>query len=112
MTLTARILDALTQGPKTSPELALVVQVEGKYLANVVRYLLKQDKISRVQLSKGRWRYYIGQTAPDWQGYDTKPKPKPQHRIPVKTIDVARNYFGDATPIRITLPLPPWEHVA
>lgn len=112
MTLTARILDALTQGPKTSPELASALGIDGRFLSNTIKHLLRTNQISRVQLSKGRWRYYIGQTAPDWQGYDTKPKPKPQHRIPVKTIDVARNYFGDATPIMITLPLPPWEHVA
>ena len=107
--LTTKILNALSQGPKTSPELALAVQVEGKYLSNTIRHLLRTSKISREEISKGRWRYYHGQTAPNWQGYDTKPKPKPQHRIPVKTIDVAKSYFGDATPIRITLPCPPWE---
>lgn len=111
MTLTTRILDALTKGPKTSPELAQALQMEGRFLSNTIKYLLKGNKISRVEISKGRWRYYIGQTAPNWEGYtpQAKPQPKQTHRIPVKTIDVSRNYFGDATPIRITLPAAPWE---
>jgi hypothetical protein len=113
--LTARILGALAEGPKTTPELVQAVQVEGKYLGNTIRHLLRTGQISREEISKGRWRYYHGNTAPNWQGYDPAPpppKPKPEHRIPVKTIDVARSYFGDATPIRITLPKAPWELTA
>lgn len=111
MTLTTQILDALLKGPKTTPELAQETGIEGRYLSNTIRQLLRTNKISRVEISKGRWKYYYGQTAPEWTGYDPKPKepPKPKHRIPVKTIDVSKSYFADAVPIRITLPAAPWE---
>jgi hypothetical protein len=110
--ITARILGALAKGPKTSPELAQATGIETKNLKNSIRPLLRDGLISREEISKGRWRYYHGNTAPKGKEYNPQPKPKPQYSIPVKTIDVSRSYFGDAVPIKITLPAAPWEMTA
>ena len=110
--LTARILNALAKGPKTSPELAQATGIETKNLKNSIRPLLRDGQISREEISKGRWRYYHGNTAPQAKAPNTQPRPKPQYSIPVKTIDVSRSYFGDAVPIKITLPAAPWEMTA
>jgi hypothetical protein len=113
--LETKILAALQKGPKTPQEIRDDIGEHDKSLTSMMTYLLRTEKISREQLSKGRWRYYIGTTAPNWTGYvPDKPKSKapPKASIPVKRINVARSYFGEAPPIIITLPLAPWEVAA
>lgn len=109
------ILAALQSGPKNTPELVAATGYDGQMMGNHIKTLLRTEKISREQISKGRWRYYIGTTAPNWTGYvPDKPKSKapPKASIPTKQINVARSYFGEAPPIIITLPAAPWEVAA
>jgi len=110
------ILAALKQGPKTPKEIRDAIGVHDKSISSTMTFLLRQGEISREEVSKGRWRYYIGTTAPNWKGYvPDKPKPKlpkPKTNIPTKQINVARSYFGEAPPVMITLPAAPWEVAA
>ena len=102
---------ALQSGPKTTPELVRASGYDGQMMGNHLKMLLRQGEISREAISKGRWRYYIGLTAPDYAGYipEKRKEPEPKASIPVKRINVARSYFGEAPPIIITLPAAPWE---
>lgn len=107
----AAILKALGSGPKLPTELRSTVGQEGQKLANNIKTLLRAEQISRVQVSVGRWRYYIGKTAPAWKGYhpesrNPKQKPMPQHAMPVKRIEFAAD-CGRMN--RVTLPAFPWD---
>lgn len=114
------ILDALAKGPKTPQEIRDAIGEYEISLSNTMTYLLRTESISRAETSKGRWKYYIGKTAPGWDGYkpyvpgrtlSAKAEPA-KYKIPVKRINVAKTYFGDAVPITITMPAAPWEVAA
>lgn len=112
MTPEEQILETLKTGPKPTAQIRAATGIEGQTLANYTKKLLSKGLISRFEIYKGRWEYYLGDTAPDWKGYvPTKhvPPPKPKHPIPTKSVDVARTYFTDANPIMVTLPAAPWE---
>ena len=103
---------ALQSGPKTTPELVRASGYDGQMIGNHLKMLLRQNEISREEIVKGRWRYYIGLTAPDYAGYIVEKRQPPEPRkpaFPVKQINVARSYFGEAPPIIISLPAAPWE---
>jgi len=105
----AAILKALKAGPKLPAELRAAVGVERQKLANEIKTLLRTGKISRQSISTGRWRYYIGKTAPEWTGYrpeTRKPPATTAHSMPVKRIEFAAD-CGRMN--RVTLPLLPWE---
>lgn len=65
----AEILAALQSGPKTTHELVSHILREGIELSSRIKMLLRDGEISRVEITKGRYRYYIGATAPGWAGY-------------------------------------------
>jgi hypothetical protein len=103
---------ALQSGPKTTPELVRASGYDGQMMGNHLKMLLRQGEISREAITKGRWRYYIGLTAPDYAGYIPEKRQAPEPRkpaFPIKQINVARSYFGEAPPIIISLPAAPWE---
>ena len=109
MTPQAAIIKALKAGPKLPAELRKAVGLERQKLANEIKTLLRTGKISRQAISTGRWRYYIGKTAPEWTGYkpeDRKPPATTAHAMPVKRIEFAAD-CGRMN--RVTLPLLPWE---
>jgi len=109
MTPQAAILKALKAGPKLPAELRAAVGVERQRLANEIKTLLRNGKISRQAISVGRWRYYIGKTAPEWTGYrpeTRKPPATTAHAMPVKRIEFAAD-CGRMN--RVTLPAFPWE---
>lgn len=110
--LCAAVEACLAEGPMKTGELRARLDAGRYEMNNAIRTLLRTGRISRVQISVGRFLYYPGQTAPGYTGYqpDTRKKPEPiRHAIPTKVVDVARQYFGDATPRPITLPAAPWE---
>lgn len=105
----AAILKALQTGPKLPSELRDTVGAERQKLANEIKTLLRAGKISRQSISTGRWRYYIGKTAPEWTGYapgKRKPPATTAHAMPVKRIEFAAD-CGRMN--RVTLPAFPWE---
>ena len=109
MTPQAAIIKALKAGPKLPAELRKAVGLERQKLANEIKTLLRTGKISRQAISTGRWRYYIGKTAPEWTGYKPearKPPATTAHAMPVKRIEFAAD-CGRMN--RVTLPLLPWE---
>lgn len=65
----AAILTALESGPKTTPELIEATGWAGLELSNRTKMLLREGLISREEITKGRFRYYAGTTAPGWTGY-------------------------------------------
>lgn len=110
-TTRAAILKAVKHEPKTTDELKNEIGVYGQTLANVIKLMLKDGSISRLELRKNRWKYYIADTAPGWEGYfppsaQKKTQPKPA----MKTVNVSKKYFGEATPIFISMPKAPWEN--
>ena len=109
MTPQAAILKALNSGPKMPAELRDTVGQKGQKLANNIKHLLRTEQISRVEVSVGRWRYFIGNTAPAWKGYHPetrKPKPMPKHSVPVRYIE----FFADSGRMnRVSVVLAPWE---
>lgn len=107
------LLAALDQGPKVTAELYDVVQMRGTSLGNLIRELLHKGLISRETTSRGRYRYYIGHTAPGWiAAKEAPPKRKMEYRVPVKHTNVARDYFNEARPVMITITRAPWECAA
>lgn len=112
------IIAALTEGPKSTPQIIAATGVKGAVLGNIIKTLLKRAEISRERISDGRYMYYIGQTAPGWVGYEPeqpKPEKRPmQYRIPVKRVTVRPfSIAGDAgISAEVTLPAAPWECVA
>lgn len=105
------ILDALTRGPLTTKEITAITGVSGGYLANTIKPLLASGKVSRVEVTKGRWRYYIGQTAPK----PVEPPPPRRiirHAIPVRQVTIPRSsvIYSSAAPVLVTVSLPaePW----
>lgn len=109
MTAKAAILKALASGPKTPAELREAAGDERKCLSNCIKALLRNKQISRVKISVGRFKYYIGQTAPGWDGYQPENKklePQTNHHMPVKRIEFAAD-CGRTN--RVTIPALPWE---
>lgn len=110
--LRAAILVELAKGPRTSQELRAATGETRQYLANAVKHLLRSGGISRQEISMGRWRYYIGDTAPKWAGYVPdyrKPKPVPKHAIPVRQMEFPTE---SGRTNRVSVPMPPWEVAA
>ncbi len=108
----ARIVAAVEAKPMTSREIADEVGINGCSLGNYFKDLLRAGTISRHEYRKGMYRYYPGQTAPDkpyTPATQKAPVPKRSYPFPVRFIDVSREYFGEAKPIRITMPAAPWE---
>ena len=104
------VLAALEPSPKTTPELVTATGINGAKLGNCIKALLQQGKISRTQVSRFRFQYYFGDSAPGWTPIEQQPPKRPlQYRQPVKVVNVSRSYFGDSHPINITLPAAPWE---
>lgn len=60
---------ALHSGPKNTPELVKATGYDGQMMGNHLKALLREGAISRVETTKGRYRYYIGLTAPNYTGY-------------------------------------------
>lgn len=112
------IIAALTEEPKSTPQLVTATGVKGAVLGNIIKTLLKRGDISRQRISDERYRYFIGQTAPGWEGYEPeqpKPEKRPmQYRIPVKRVTVRPfSIAGDAgMSAEVTLPAAPWECAA
>ena len=106
----AAILKALKAGPKLPAELRAAVGLERQKLANEIKTLLRNGKISRQAISVGRWKYYYGKTAPEWHGYLPETRKTPsgttKHAMPVKRIEIPAD-CGRTN--RISLPLAPWE---
>lgn len=63
------IRSALQSGPKNTPELVRATGFDGQMMGNHLKALLREGAISRVETTKGRYRYYIGLTAPNYTGY-------------------------------------------
>ena len=108
----AQIVAAVEAQPMTSREIADAVGIQGCSLGNYFKDLLRAGTISRHEYRKGMYRYYPGQTAPDkpyTPATQKAPPPKRSYPCPVRFVDVSREYFGEAKPIRITMPAAPWE---
>lgn len=106
----ATILAMLDASPKTTPELVTATGIKGAKLGNVIKALLREGKISRTLITRGRYCYYHGDSAPGWVPIAEQPPKVPTtHAVPVKVVDVAVSYFGDAVARRVTLPAAPWE---
>ena len=111
----ATILAALERGPLMTKEIIAATGISGSYLGNIIKALMREQLISREEVTIGRWRYYIGQTAPVSQ---PKPKPAPRppmrYSIPVRHIEVPRfaelssNTQASPQTMKITLPAEPW----
>jgi hypothetical protein len=105
-----RILAIIEASPKTTPELVTATGIKGAKLGNVIKTLLREGKISRTQISRGRFCYYPGDSAPGWVPIAKQPpKVETRHAVPVKVVDVSVSYFGDAVACRVTMPAAPWE---
>lgn len=114
----SKIVLLIEQGPKTSAEIAASLGIGGSSLGNDFKELLRSEAISRVELSKGRYRYYIGQTAPaasDKAEIAKKAEPKRmQYAVPVRKVIVRPFSIAgeNGTSAEITLPAAPWEAAA
>lgn len=110
----ADILAALKSGPKTTPELVTATMREGLELSSRIKMLLKDGEISRVEITKGRFRYYIGTTAPNWRGYvpavrnltAARLTSQMEYRVPVRRMAFDAD---SGRTNRVTLPAAPWE---
>lgn len=112
------IIAVLTEGPKSTPQLVTATGVKGAVLGNIIKTLLKRGDISRQRIRDERYRYFIGQTAPGWEGYEPE-QPKPEkrpmkYRVPVKRVVVRPFSIAgeDGKAFTVTLPEAPWEAAA
>lgn len=116
-TIRAAIVGALQSGPKTTHELVSATRIEGTDLSSRIKMLLKDGEISRVETTKGRYRYYIGDTAPGWTGYVPAVRNPDVPRLTGATkhaVAVSRvTYPLEGGRVnRVTLPAAPWEAAA
>ena len=103
------VIAALT-APMRKQEIINATGIRGAVLGNILKTLLRTNQISRAPISRERFCYYPGNTAPGWvKPEDAKPKPKLQYRVPVKRVEVFREYFGEPRRAAVTLPAGPWE---
>lgn len=114
----AQIVQLVRQSPKTGEEISAAIGISGSSIGVYFSKLFREEKLSRHEYAKGRFRYYPSGEAPAGSYRDNvKPAlppqaPKMAYRVPVKKVNVARSYFADAIPIPVTLPAAPWECVA
>ena len=117
VTLAEIITRHLQSGPKDTEELRTLTGMAGGTLSNAVRELLRKGKISRVETTKGRYRYYIGDTAPGWTGYVPASRKPDAARLTTQTkhtVPVRRLAFpGEGGRFnRVTVVAYPWEVAA
>ena len=97
----------LQSGPKVTGELRALTNAGPYEMGNAIRFLLRTGRISRVQISVGRFKYYAGMTAPGYAGYEPdnrrKPKSKRDYGFPV----THKNYWTGDRVNRVTLPAIP-----
>ena len=108
------IRDALQSGPKNTPELAFATGHKGQIMGNHLKHLLRQGEISRVETTKGRYRHYIGLTAPNYTGYVPAVRNADVSRLTAKmeyAVPIRRVSFGaDSGRVnRVTLAAEPFE---
>ena len=108
------IRDALQSGPKNTPELVKATGYDGQMMGNHLKTLLRQGEISRVETTKGRYRYYIGLTAPNYTGYVPAVRNADVPRLTTKmeyAVPIRRVTFGadNGRANRVTLPAEPFE---
>ena len=103
------IVAALADGPKSTPQLIAATGFKGSTLGNMIKTLLKREEISRERISAERYRYYIGKTAPGWQGYECagpkQKQPAVSYSVPVRQ---ARIWTGERFNV-VTVVALPWE---
>lgn len=105
------LLDAiescLQSGPKVTAELRAQTN-SGRYeIGNAIRTLLRTGRISRVQISVGRFRYYTGQTAPGYEGYHPDHRRKTHSACDFDFPVIQKTYWTGDRVNRVTLPAIP-----
>lgn len=112
---TAAILAALQSGPMDTKAIIAATGLHGTTLGNVIRGMLKDGLVSRTEVTTGRWRYYLGQTAPASPPRAKRaPKTALRYQVPVRQIEVhrhteySRNSSANTQIMKITLPAEPW----
>ena len=101
------VLAALERSPKTTPELVTATGINGAKLGNCIKALLLVGKISRVEIRKERFQYYIGLTAPNYAGYvpvvrlAARPARHNAYTGPIRRVPIGA--------VSVTLPAFPWE---
>jgi hypothetical protein len=110
------ILARLAEGPARFGELETAIGTSGSYLRNILRGLLAEGKISRVELNTRVFVYYHGQTAPKVVkgARETRTvKEAMAYSVPVRKVTVRRNEsaFSTAATVTttVTLPAEPWS---
>lgn len=109
------ILARLNQGPARFGELEQAIGTSGSYLRGILRGLLDEGKISRVELNTRVFMYYPGDTAPKVVrgARETRTvKEAMTYSVPVRKVTVTRaeSSFSTAATVTttVTLPAEPW----
>lgn len=112
---TAAILACLTQKPRRFGEIEKQIGTSGSYLREILRYMLANNMISRVEVKNRVWVYYPGQTAPQNMLGQMPKREKPakadsrMYRGPIRSVQFAANSpLSGGAVARVSLPAEPW----